>query len=323
MAHTVGCEMLYFFAIDLCGSPILMSDNMHRMVLSVNLWCLWFSPTGTVPWAMVRIIPNIPDFKVHAKLLLIRRIENDESEVLYANVSTGNFNESTANVYADDSLLTSDPRITRDVENVFRLFESRYIPPEFSHLVVAPFEVRNFMLKMLNTEIRNAKAGKESWVILKINSIVDSVIAQKVYEAAQTGVKVRMIVRGICMLKPGIPGFSENIEAISIVDRFLEHSRVFVFCNGGRNKYFTSSADLMPRNLDHRIEVICPIFDRAIQQELMHMLRIELSDNTKARLLHDGRVNEYRSNGDLPVRAQYTKYAYFKKLAGSRRLRKS
>lgn len=262
----------------------------------------------------VKIVQTIPGFKVHCKLLLIRR-ESSDGETLFANISTGNYNESTATVYADDSLLTANPEITTDVNNVFRLFETRYMPPVFKQLIVAPFAVREFFLRMLDIEIKNAKAGKEAWALLKLNSIVDDIVAFKLYEASQAGVKITMIVRGICILKAGVEGLSENINIISIVDRFLEHSRVYVFCNNHRNKIYIGSADLMQRNLDHRIEVLCPINDKVIQKELLHMLKIELADNTKARSLNHATINAYCSNNsDKKVRAQYDKYKYFKGL---------
>jgi polyphosphate kinase len=263
----------------------------------------------------VEIIPTIPDYKVHAKLLVIKRIEEDGNELFYCNVSTGNFNESTATVYADDSLFTTDPRITKDVDKVFTLFKSRYIPPTFENLYVSPFNIRSFIIRQLNNEIRNVKEGKEAWAILKVNSLVDEEIANKIYEAAQSGVNIKLSVRGICVIKPGIPNLSNNIEALSIVDRFLEHSRVFIFCNSGRNKFFISSADLMPRNLDHRIEVVCPIFDKGIQKELMQMLQIELNANVKARTLDYGHINEYRSvNPTKKIRSQHEKYYMFRNM---------
>ncbi len=263
----------------------------------------------------VEIIPTIPDYKVHAKLLVIKRMEDDGNELLYCNVSTGNFNESTATVYADDSLFTTDPRVTKDLDKVFTLFKSRYIPPTFENLCVSPFNIRSFIIRQLNNEIKNARSGKEAWAILKANSLVDEEVAIKIYEASQAGVSIKLLIRGICVIKPGIPNLSDNIEALSIVDRFLEHSRVFIFCNGGRNKYCISSADLMPRNLDHRIEVVCPIFDKGIQKELMQMIQIELNANVKARSLHDGHINEYRKvNSDQRIRSQYEKYYMFRKM---------
>ncbi len=260
----------------------------------------------------VKIIQTIPGFKVHSKLIQIRRKENGEN-VYYANISTGNFNESTAKVYADDSLLTGNQAITTEVNKVFHLFESKFIMPTFENLIVAPFNIRDFFMEMLDKEITNAKAGKEAWAILKMNSISDKKITRKLYEAREAGVKLQMIIRGISILVPGMPGASNNIEAFSIVDKYLEHSRVFVFCNGGDNKFYIASADWMPRNFDHRVEVVCPILDEDIKKELMDMLQIQLRDNTQARYLGKDNMNQYRKTGDPDShRAQFEIYDYFK-----------
>ncbi|HEX7412210.1 MAG TPA: polyphosphate kinase 1 [Bacteroidales bacterium] len=260
----------------------------------------------------VRIIQTITGYKVHCKLLLIRRREVDKN-VYYANIGTGNYNETTAMVYADCSLFTADKQIVSDVNNVFHLFDSKYNTPRFKQLVVAPFHMRNFFIKMLNEEIKYAKAGKEAWVILKLNNLVDLKIVKKLCEASQAGVKIQLIMRGICVLVPGVKGQSENIEAISIVDKFLEHSRVLVFCNGGNAKYFISSADWMIRNFDHRIEVACPINNREIQRELLTMLQIQLKDNTKSRIISNTQPNQYRhDHGTLRIRSQEETYHYFK-----------
>ncbi|MDA3907287.1 MAG: polyphosphate kinase 1 [Bacteroidales bacterium] len=261
----------------------------------------------------VRVIQNIPGFKVHSKLLLIRRKEKGKS-VHYANISTGNFNESTAKVYADDSLLTSDKTICDDVNNVFHLFESKYLTPSFSELVVSPFKLRNFFTQMINREIRNARAGKEAWVILKLNNLVDTKIVNKLYLAGKAGVKITLIIRGICVLKAGEAGLSENIEAFGIVDRFLEHSRVFVFANEDNPEVFLTSADLMSRNLDHRIEVVCPIKSSELKLELIDMLQIQIKDNVKSRWLHADKINKYRlpKAGEKLVRSQEEIYSYLK-----------
>ena len=260
----------------------------------------------------VKIVPTIPGYKVHSKLICVKRKE-EEQEIFYANISTGNFNESTANVYADDSLLTANQAIASEVDKVFQLFETRYNPPEFNELIVSPFHARKFFIWALNNEIKNAKDGKEAWVIIKINSIVDKKMVRKLYEASQAGVKLKLIVRGICVLIPGIKGLSDNIEVISIIDRFLEHSRVFVFCNDGNNKYYTGSADWMPRNLDHRIEVTTPIYDDDIRKELWNMLQIQLKDNCKARISGENHINKYRkTKSKKKIRTQFETYEYFK-----------
>jgi polyphosphate kinase len=260
----------------------------------------------------VKVIQGIPGFKVHSKLILIRRKENNK-DFFYANIGTGNFNEDTANVYADDSLLTANEKITGDVANAFHQMEANYRPMRYKTLVVAPFLMRNHFLRLLNIEIRNAGKGKKAWAIIKLNNLVDETIIKKMYKASQAGVKITLIIRGICVLIPGQPGLSDNIEAISIVDRFLEHSRVMVFANGGDPQYYITSADWMVRNFDNRIEVACPIYSKEIQRELMDMLKIQLSDNVKARIIGPGEANTYKTLNGTPVRSQIEIYNYFKK----------
>jgi polyphosphate kinase len=261
----------------------------------------------------VRIIQTIPGYKVHAKLLLIRRKEGDEN-VYYAYVGTGNFHEGTARVYADDALLTANPAIAADVNKVFHLLEEKFNRPSFDKLIVAPFHMRTFFLRQLNFEMVQARKGKEAWAIIKLNSLVDEEIVRKLYRASQAGVKIRLIIRGICVLQPGIPGISENIEAISIVDKYLEHSRVFIFHHGGEERIFISSADWMTRNFDHRIEVACPVEDPHIREELRTMLDIQWKDNCKARLLQPDALNMYRKVEEKEsLRSQLAIYHYFRK----------
>jgi len=281
-----------------------------------------FDEEANIYWAErlseegVKMIKTLPGFKVHAKLLLIRRKEEGEN-IYYANISTGNFNESTAKVYADESLLTANQDIAREVNTMFHIFEAPYNPPKFKHLLVAPYYLRDKFISLLNSEIKNAKAGKEAWVILKMNSLVDKKIARKLYQASQAGVKVKLNCRGICVIKPGIKGLSDNIEIISIVDRFLEHSRVFVFANAANPKYFLGSADWMVRNFDHRFEVITPVYDKHIQEELMDIINIQLADNVKARYINGEPNNVYRQkNKNEPVRAQFKIYDYLKEKYG-------
>jgi polyphosphate kinase len=264
----------------------------------------------------VKVIQTIPGYKVHAKLLLVRRREANDENTFYANISTGNFNESTAKVYADDSLLTNNPDICRDVYNIFELLEARFILPRFDILKVAPFAIRDLFIEKLEKEIENKKAGKEAWVLLKMNSLVDKKVSRKLYEASQAGVRIDLIARGICVIKPGVKGMSENIHAFSIVDKYLEHSRIYIFANGGDPEYYIASADWMQRNFDHRIEVVCPVFDPDIKKELWDMLQIQLKDNTKARLLDPDHLNTYKKAGpdEKKHRAQFEIYDYFKKM---------
>jgi polyphosphate kinase len=259
----------------------------------------------------VKVIQGIPGFKVHSKLILIRRKENNK-DVFYANIGTGNFNEDTANVYSDEALLTSHEKITADVANAFHQMEANYRPMRYKTLVVAPFLMRNHFLHLLSNEIILAKNGKKAWVIIKLNNLVDETIIKKLYKASQAGVKIKLIIRGICVLIPGQPGLSENIEAISIVDRFLEHSRIMVFGNGGDPQYYITSADWMVRNFDNRIEVACPIYNKEIRQEIMDILKIQLSDNVKARIIGPGEANTYKRTDGSSIRAQTEIYKYFK-----------
>lgn len=259
----------------------------------------------------VKVIHGIPGFKVHSKLILIRRKESNK-DFFYSLIGTGNFNEDTAKIYADLSLLTANQDICHDVVNAFHMMEASLKPFKFEKLILSPFSMRNFFIKLLNKEIKNARSGKDAWAIIKLNSLVDETIVRKLYRASEAGVKIRLIIRGICVLLPGIEGISENIEGISIVDRFLEHARVLVFANGGKPLYYITSADWMVRNFDNRVEVACPVEDRELQQELQDMLDIELRDNVKARMIRGGEANIYRNGGEPKVRSQIEFYNYLK-----------
>lgn len=259
----------------------------------------------------VRLIQGTPGFKVHSKLLLIRRKENQKN-VYYANISTGNYNEKTATLYADDSLLTADQSITTEINSVFHLFESKYNPPKFKKLVVSLFGMRQHFIRLLNNEIRHAQQGLDAWCIIKLNNLMDEKLSRKLYQASQAGVKIDIICRGSCAVVPGIPGVSDNIRVISIVDRFLEHSRVFVFANAGDELYYISSADWMVRNLDARIEVACPIYDKEIRHQLKTMLLLQLKDNTKARYVNNNLPNAYVTGAPPVIRSQAEIYRFFK-----------
>jgi polyphosphate kinase len=257
----------------------------------------------------VKVIHGIPGFKVHSKLILIRRKENNK-DFFYSLVGTGNFNEDTAKVYADLSLLTANQDICYDVVNAFHMMEASLKPYKFKKLVVSPFTMRSFFIRLLNKEMKHARAGREAWAIIKMNSLVDDIIVRKLYQASEAGVKIKLIIRGICVLIPGIEGWSKNIEGISIVDRFLEHARVLVFANGGKPLFYLTSGDWMVRNFDNRVEVACPVEDKELQKELMDMLQIELSDNTKARIIEVGEANRYKDGEAPKIRSQIEFYKY-------------
>lgn len=259
------------------------------------------------------VINGIPGLKIHSKLLWVKRMEGGKLQH-YAFVGTGNFNESTARIYADEGLLTAHPDIAEEVANIFEFFKHNYKHFEFRNLLVSPFNMKSQFIKMINKEIKYARKGKLAWMILKMNSLIDPEMMVKIYEASQAGVQVKLIVRGIFGMKTGIEGLSENIEGISIVDKYLEHSRIFVFHNDGDERVFISSADWMPRNLNRRLEVAVPIFDRGIQKELKEMLLLQLDDNTKARILDPELKNLYdRSRPQKLFRAQEDYYNLIKK----------
>ena len=265
--------------------------------------------------AGARVIFGMAGLKVHSKLTLISLTENKE-KINIATVGTGNFHEGTANVYSDMHLLTADPRITDEVYKIFKFFEATYKPSKYKHLPVSPLNMRNRINSMIDNEIRNAREGKEAYILLKLNSLVDTDMIKKLYQANNAGVKIKAIIRGICSLIPGVPQLSENIEVISIVDKFLEHARLFIFCNGGNEMYYISSADWMPRNLDNRIEVACPIYARDIQREIRKIFEIQFNDNVKARIINQEQDNPYKlTNSGRKLQSQvelyrlYTRYS--------------
>jgi polyphosphate kinase len=259
------------------------------------------------------VINGIPGMKVHSKLAWVKREEDNEFRN-YAYIGTGNFHEGTANVYADDGLLTADQRLADEVEKVFDFFKHNYKNYNYKHLIVSPFFMRDHFVENIDHEIELAKQGKEAWMILKMNSLIDPGMMKKLYKAAKAGVKIELIVRGIFGLQLDKKKFRENISAISIVDKYLEHSRIFMFGNDGDEKMYISSADWMTRNLNRRIEVACPIYDEDIKSELKEMLHIQLRDNTKARILDPQLQNNYNDRSrDSKYRAQEDYYNYIKK----------
>ncbi len=258
----------------------------------------------------VKVIYGVPGLKVHSKLCLITRVKGEVTQ-RYAAVGTGNFNEDTASVYTDHLLLTSDKKITNEVLKTFNFFSANYRKDKFYHLLVSPFGLRNRLLALIDNEIKNAKAGKEARIRIKINNLTDEEIISWLYKAGDAGVQVNLIVRGMFSMAPGAKGVSENIRAISIVDRFLEHSRFMIFCNGGDELVYITSADIMPRNLDHRIEVTCPVWDPAIKQEISDVFNIQWNDNVKARILDAEMANAIAGSGGVPLRSQTEIHRYY------------
>lgn len=265
----------------------------------------------------VKVVLGIPNMKVHAKICVIKKKEFSQTKH-YAFVSTGNFNESTARLYGDHCLLTTNRAIISDINRTFLFLESDKPDLEAlkkcKTLPTSPINMRSFYIDLISKEIEAAKKGKKSGVTIKLNSLVDHDFIAKIYEAARAGVEVNLIIRGICCAYTQQKAFKKPIKAISIVDEYLEHARVFIFYNGGNPKVYISSADWMVRNLDHRVETACPIYDPSIKQELIDMLAIQLSGNVKARILDNEQSNEYvqRAVEDEIIRSQVAITNYLK-----------
>ena len=276
-----------------------------------------FDEEANIRWANklneegVKIIYGVPGLKLHSKVFLVTRSEHGK-DVNYAHIGTGNFNEESAKLYCDHSLLTADKRLTDEVVRLFQFYNDNYKTGTYKHLMVAPFFMRKRLTQLINKEIDNASEGKKAWIFLKMNSLTDPEMIKKLYEAGQAGVKVRLIVRSICSLVPGIKGVSDNIEVISIVDRYLEHARVFIFANEDDPKCFISSADFMTRNIDFRSEVAVPIYDESIQKILRNILELQWLDNVKGRNIND---NTYRKlNSKVRIRSQDAITEYFRNM---------
>lgn len=260
----------------------------------------------------IKLIFGIPGLKVHTKVCFIER-EEEGALKRYGFISTGNFNESTARIYTDYTLFTAHEGILKEVNKVFDFFEVPYKINKYKHLIVSPHYTINVFNKLIDNEIANAIVGKPANIKIKMNSFTSYKMVDKLYEASRAGVKVQLIIRGICCLIPGVEGMSENIEAISIVDKFLEHPRVFIFGNDGNPKVYISSADWMTRNLVYRVEVGCPIYDEDIKQELMDTFEICWNDNVKARVFSKSQDNAYKNDSKNKVRSQFAIYDYYKK----------
>jgi len=260
----------------------------------------------------VNVLYGISGYKVHSKICLVTRIEKGKP-VNYALLSTGNFNESTARIYADHTLFTANKKLTDDLVEVFKALKQNQFARGLKHLIVSPIDSRPAIYKLIDNEVKNAKAGKPAYMILKMNSLADEQVIVKLYQASNAGVKIKMIIRGMCCLVPGVKGYSENIEVISIVDKYLEHARVHIYCNGGNELIYLTSADFMTRNIDNRVEVGFPIYDPELKKEIREIINIQLEDNTKAREINSQNNNKYhKTHSDIPCRAQIDIYNYLK-----------
>ena len=278
-----------------------------------------FDEEANLTWANklreagARVIPGITGLKVHSKLCLITRRERGH-KIYYGCIGTGNLHEKTARIYTDSMLFTCNQALTKEARQIFSFFDKNYSVPKFNHLLVAPFNLRAKLYSLINREIRNAKAGKPAEIFFKLNNLVDEDFIERLYTASKAGVKIRLIVRGICSLIPQQPIYSENIEAISIVDKFLEHTRIFVFHNEGKQEVFIGSADLMTRNLDYRIEVVVPIETDKLKKQLLKIMELQWSDNVKARIYDTTQSNTFKTvmPQEKLIRSQNAIYDFWK-----------
>lgn len=302
---------------QIVSSLINAAKNGKRVIVQIELQAR-FDEASNISYAEmmqqegIELIFGIKGLKVHSKICVAERIEDGKIK-RYGFISTGNFNESTAKVYTDITLFTCHQQILKDVNKIFDFFDVNYKMYRYKHLLVSPHSTRTKLYKLIDREIDNAKNGLPASMDLKMNSLSDYPMINKLYDASNAGVKIRLQVRGICSLIPGVKGMSENIEAISIVDNFLEHSRAYIFCNNNEPEVFISSADFMTRNLDERVEVTCPIYDEDCKRQIIETFNVGWKGNVKARLHSEKLDNKYRVRKESePIfRAQQETYNYF------------
>ncbi len=279
-----------------------------------------FDEANNVKWskrlqdAGVHVIFGVQGLKVHCKIGYIERLPEHNMSSSYAFISTGNFHAGTAKLYTDYTLLTSQPEITQEINQVFKFFNANYQTQSYEHLLVSPMQTRKRIIKFIKKEIKNHRKGLPSGINLKLNSLSDKEVIDMLYRASSEGVKIRLLVRGIHCLIPGIPGLSENIESVSVIDKFLEHPRLYWFKNGGNDRVFISSADMMERNLDARVEVACPIYDPQIKKLVMDTFELSFNDNVKARFHDADESLTYRVNTQPVLRSQFVTYDYLYEL---------
>ena len=303
---------------QIISSLINAAKNGKKVVVQIELQAR-FDEASNISYAEqmqtegIHLIFGIKGLKVHSKICVIDRIENGRLK-RYGFVSTGNFNESTAKIYTDVTLLTSNQPILKDISKIFEFFDVNYRLHRYKHLIVSPHYSRSRFYKLIDREIHNAHAGRPAYMKLKMNSLADFSMIDKLYDASNAGVKIQLQVRGICSLIPGVKGMSENIEAISIVDNFLEHSRIFIFGNDNNPDVYISSADFLTRNLDARVEVSCPIYDEDIKQHLIDNFECGWKGNVKARYHSEKLDNKYkvRKENEPVFRAQLETYNYYR-----------
>ena len=303
---------------NVASALINAAKNGKKVLVQIELQAR-FDETNNIIYAEqmqaagVELIFGIPGLKVHSKICVVeKRIEGKNKR--YGFISTGNLNEDTAKIYTDYTLFTSNPEVLKEVNKVFNFLQVHYKLKKYKHLIVSPHYTHAALVKMINKEIENKKAGLPCGIKLKLNAITNFSMINKLYEASQAGVSIQMVVRGICCLIPGVKDMSENIEVISIVDRYLEHPRLYIFENGGKQKVYISSADFMTRNIENRVEVAAPIYDVSLKKQIIDVFDIIWMDNVKSRIINKKPQNKFRKTSDKPVRSQWAIYDYYKKL---------
>ena len=299
---------------SVANTLINAAKNGKEVVVQIELQAR-FDETNNIDYAKimqdqgVKLIFGIPTLKVHAKVCVVEKLIKNKI-LKYGFISTGNFNESTAKIYTDFTIFTSNQSLLDELSNVFEFFSFNYKKFKYQKLVISPYNTKKFFKSLIKNEIKNAKRGKDAFIKIKINNITNYEMVEDLYKAAEEGVKIYLIVRGICCLIPDQKNTHNNIELISIVDKFLEHTRMFIFCNNGKNKTYISSADWMTRNLDNRVEVTIPIEDEKISNQLNDIFSIYWNDNQKSRYVNSENNNEYRKNELGIIRSQSQVYNY-------------
>ena len=304
---------------ELTNSLMKALENGKRVTVFVEAKAR-FDEENNISWGRkfeekgANVIYSYPKVKVHSKIMLICRQEGDVN-MRYAYIGTGNFNAETSAIYCDHAIFTANKHITKELQRLFKVLEGELLIPREKNLLISPFSTRQEFIKLIYNEIENAREGKKAKITAKMNSLEDEEMIELLYKASNAGVKIRLLIRGFTCLIPGIEGMSENIYITSVVDRFLEHGRIYLFENGGEELMFYGSADWMNRNLDRRIEVISPVLDDDIKQEFKDILNIQLNDNVKARIQDMEESNKYveREQGEKEIRSQYEIYNYLKK----------
>lgn len=264
---------------------ICAAKNGKKVTVVIELLAR-FDEASNIYWskrmqdAGIHVIFGVEGLKIHSKLVHIASRHGD-----IACISTGNFHEGNARMYTDYTIMTAHRQIVKEVNEVFNFIEKPYTPVKFRELLVSPNDMRKRVIALINKEIKNKKQGKDAYILAKVNHITDRTLIEKLYEASTAGIQIDLLVRGNCSLVTGIPGVSENIHINGIIDRYLEHSRIFIFSNGGEEKYYIGSADWMPRNLDNRIEVLVPVYNKEIQADLKQIIYYDLQDTVKGHIV--------------------------------------